>query len=175
MTATRVPTTWTITLPHFYSARKPLTFTHTAKGNLTLTLTGNSRHNRWGRHSVVKRIRETTAQWLILKQIPPQEFVTAIVELHHPEPGVKYLRDRDNLWAMAKPMFDAMQPGRPARAEWRTDKKTGERSLKTVGPVPGAGIIPDDSDKYARKGVEIVRGSSFATYPVIVMRIDGLA
>jgi hypothetical protein len=174
MTATApADTTWTIVLPHFYSERKPLTFEYTGNGtgNLRLTLTGNSRHHWRQRSSVNKRIRETTARLLTLKNIPPQDFVTAIVELHHPEKGVKYVRDRDNLWAMGKPMWDALQPAK--EPHYRKDKVTGE--LKKVhGTIPGAGIVPDDSDKYVYKDVRIVRGSNLRPFPVIAMHIGGL-
>lgn len=159
---------WTIVLPHYYNARSGLTFEHNPKsGNLRLTLTGNSRHHPMKRSQIVRRLRESTAALVTAHNVPAQDYVTATVELHHPEKGAKYVRDTDNLVAMGKPIFDALQPARPARQS----PKTGKWSKS----IPGAGVVPDDSPKFMRKLYGIRRGSDFRPFPCIVLHIDGVA
>lgn len=169
------PTTWRIRLPHYYSARKPLTFEHTPAGRLRLTLTSNSHLHRMKQASLEKRLRETAARLLTAQNIPPQQYVRAWVELHDPKPGVRYVRDSDNLAAMSKPLFDALQPAKPARVQQCRDRKTGRSYFRKIGPLPGAGIVPDDSDKYVYKDrPQIIRGSGLYPEPAIVLCVEGL-
>ena len=158
--------TWRIALPHLDDDGKPLTFSRTAKGNLKLTITSNSRHHWRQRSSVTRRLRETAARLITAHGIPPQRFVRVWVELHHPEPGKKYLMDAGNLAAMSKPLVDALQEPRAGKLFPRTGR--------VVGRAAGAGIVPNDGEDFVlQERDRIERGSVEYREPRIVLVVEG--
>ncbi|WP_280273394.1 hypothetical protein [Nocardia wallacei] len=128
------------------SAVLPLPYT---KPPLSLNDSGASRGAALARSRKRKQLRTDVCRLAALAYLPRGvDHVT--VQLHY-RPRDNRVRDTDNLIATAKPIYDALTKGRPARISPRTRR-----------PVPaqiGYGMVPDDTPRWMTKPEPIIHAA----------------
>ena len=117
----------------------PLAFT---KPPLSLN---DHRMHHMQRARIVRQLREEVVMMLRLRRVPkPAQHVK--VTFHY-RPRDNRARDTDNLIATVKPLVDALGPGRPARMS---------RKGKITQPVPGYGLVPDDTPEFVTRPEPVI-------------------
>lgn len=101
------------------------------------------------RARIVRQLREEVVTVLRLRRVAkPARHVE--VTFHY-RPRDNRARDTDNLIATVKPLVDALGPGRPASMS---------RKGKITQPVPGYGLVPDDTPEYVTRPEAVIHPAS---------------
>lgn len=113
----------------------------------------NDRIHHMQRARITRQLREEVVTKLRLKRIArPAQHVE--VTFHY-RPRDNRARDTDNLISTVKPLVDALGPGREAQI----------RRGKITQPVPGYGLIPDDTPAYVTRPEPIIHRADKALGP----------
>ena len=109
----------------------------------------NDRMHYMQRARIVRQIREEVVTLLRMHRIR-KDAEHVVVHFHY-RPRDSRIRDTDNLVATVKPIVDALTPGRPASIG---------RGGKIVQPIPGYGLVPDDTPEYITRPEPVIHPAS---------------
>lgn len=126
----------------------PLTFD---KPPLSLN---DHRMHHMQRARIVRQLREEVVMRLRSKRVAKP--ARHVVVTFHYRPRQNRTRDTDNLIATIKPLVDALGPGRPAQMT---------RAGKMTKPVPGYGLVPDDTPEFVTRPEPVIHRADKTTGP----------